>query len=221
MHPVSATMRSSPWRAMASRCRGRKDFVGKKVGAPGIGAFLHVLFAKWLVEKGVDPKDVNFVEVTFPNHERRAEIRRGRRRPDRRTVHHPHDEGRERRGRGALRRRSRPFRARSFPTSRRALSPRKIPKSIKEFRASIEEAALIVNGDREKTNASISKFTKQPIELVASVPANHRRARAEGCGFRMVAGSDEATGHVQAPIDVSKLVAPEPNVRRPTRRRIR
>ncbi|MGA8448541.1 MAG: ABC transporter substrate-binding protein, partial [Roseiarcus sp.] len=32
-----------------------KDFVGKKVGAPGIGAFLHVLFVKWLIEKGVDP----------------------------------------------------------------------------------------------------------------------------------------------------------------------
>ena len=44
-----------------------KDFVGKKVGAPGIGAFLHVLFRKWLIDKGVDPKDVNFVEVTFPN----------------------------------------------------------------------------------------------------------------------------------------------------------
>ena len=43
-----------------------KDFVGKKVGAPGIGAFLHVLFRKWLIEKGVDPKNVNFVEVTFP-----------------------------------------------------------------------------------------------------------------------------------------------------------
>ena len=43
-----------------------KDFVGKKVGAPGLNAFLHVLFVKWLVEKGVDPKGVNFVEVTFP-----------------------------------------------------------------------------------------------------------------------------------------------------------
>ncbi|WP_370158039.1 ABC transporter substrate-binding protein, partial [Bradyrhizobium yuanmingense] len=43
-----------------------KDFIGKKVGAPGLNAFLHVLFVKWLVEKGVDPKSVNFVEVTFP-----------------------------------------------------------------------------------------------------------------------------------------------------------
>ena len=43
-----------------------KDFVGKKVGAPGLGAFLHVLFVKWLMDKGVDPKSVTFVEVTFP-----------------------------------------------------------------------------------------------------------------------------------------------------------
>ena len=43
-----------------------KDFVGKKVGAPGLNAFLHVLFVKWLVDKGVDPRRVNFVEVTFP-----------------------------------------------------------------------------------------------------------------------------------------------------------
>src|SRR6202040_1386535 len=43
-----------------------KDFIGKKVGAPGLNAFLHVLFVKWLVEKGIDPKSVNFVEVTFP-----------------------------------------------------------------------------------------------------------------------------------------------------------
>src|SRR5262249_5213605 len=43
-----------------------KDFVGKKVGAPGLGSFLHVLCVKWLMEKGVDPKGVNFVEVSFP-----------------------------------------------------------------------------------------------------------------------------------------------------------
>src|ERR1043165_6748500 len=28
-----------------------KDFIGNKVGAPGLGAFLHVLFVKWLMEK--------------------------------------------------------------------------------------------------------------------------------------------------------------------------
>ncbi len=32
------------------------DFVGKKVGVPGIGAFLDVLFRKWLIDGGVDPR---------------------------------------------------------------------------------------------------------------------------------------------------------------------
>ena len=50
----------------ASGIKEPKDFVGKKVGAPGIGAFLQVLFSKWLIDNGVDPKQVNFVEVTFP-----------------------------------------------------------------------------------------------------------------------------------------------------------
>jgi NitT/TauT family transport system substrate-binding protein len=42
-----------------------KDFVGKKVGVPGLGAYLHVLFRQWLVDHKVDPKSVNFVEVPF------------------------------------------------------------------------------------------------------------------------------------------------------------
>jgi NitT/TauT family transport system substrate-binding protein len=45
-----------------------KDFEGKKVGAPGLGAFLHVLFRKWLLENGVDLKKVTFVEAAFPQH---------------------------------------------------------------------------------------------------------------------------------------------------------
>lgn len=43
-----------------------QDFVGKRVGVAGFGATLHVLFRKWLMEKGVDPKKVNFVEVALP-----------------------------------------------------------------------------------------------------------------------------------------------------------
>ena len=43
-----------------------EDYIGRKVGVPGIGAFLDVLFRNWLIEKGVDLKKVNFVEVPFP-----------------------------------------------------------------------------------------------------------------------------------------------------------
>src|SRR5271166_5812314 len=40
------------------------------------------------------------------------------------------------------------------------------PDVIKAFRASIEEAAPIVNSDREKASQSIATFTKMPIDLV-------------------------------------------------------
>ncbi len=43
-----------------------EDYVGKRIGVPGLGAFLHVLFQNWLLEKGVDIKKVTFVEVSFP-----------------------------------------------------------------------------------------------------------------------------------------------------------
>lgn len=43
-----------------------KDFVGRKVGVPGIGAALQVLFRYWLTEHGVDFHQVNFVEASMP-----------------------------------------------------------------------------------------------------------------------------------------------------------
>ena len=54
--------------AMAGEQSGIKspqDFIGRKVGVPGLGAFLHVTMRYWLTEKGVDWRKVNFVETTF------------------------------------------------------------------------------------------------------------------------------------------------------------
>ena len=51
-----------------------QDFVGKKVGVPGLGAFLHVTFRQWLKVNGVDWKKVNFIEASFPQH---ADLIRG------------------------------------------------------------------------------------------------------------------------------------------------
>jgi NitT/TauT family transport system substrate-binding protein len=44
------------------------DCVGKKIGVPGIGTLLHVSFRANLLAAGVDPKQVSFVEVSFPQH---------------------------------------------------------------------------------------------------------------------------------------------------------
>jgi NitT/TauT family transport system substrate-binding protein len=43
-----------------------KDFIGRKVGVPGIGAALHVLYRYWLTERGVDFHKVDFAETLLP-----------------------------------------------------------------------------------------------------------------------------------------------------------
>lgn len=57
-----------------SGIRTPQDFVGKKVGVPGLGALLHVTFRQWLKVNGVDWKKVNFIETPFPQH---ADLIRG------------------------------------------------------------------------------------------------------------------------------------------------
>ena len=45
-----------------------QDCLGKKIGVPGLGAFLHVGFRAWLKSQGVDYTKVNFLEASFPQH---------------------------------------------------------------------------------------------------------------------------------------------------------
>lgn len=51
-----------------SNIRGAADCVGKKIGVPGLGAFLHVTFRGWLKQSGVDYGQVQFIEASFPQH---------------------------------------------------------------------------------------------------------------------------------------------------------
>ena len=51
-----------------SGIRTAADCVGKKIGVPGLGAFLHVTFRGWLKQSGVDYSKVTFIEAAFPQH---------------------------------------------------------------------------------------------------------------------------------------------------------
>jgi NitT/TauT family transport system substrate-binding protein len=42
-----------------------KDFEGKRVSTPGLNAFLHVLFRKWMADNGGDWRKVTFTENAF------------------------------------------------------------------------------------------------------------------------------------------------------------
>jgi NitT/TauT family transport system substrate-binding protein len=148
-----------------------KDFVGKKVGAPGLNAFLHVLFVKWLVEKGVDPRSVNFVEVTFPTMS--DIIKSGG--VDAVLTAEPFVRRMLNAGLGSVGARYAFELARTDPIIFYAASREWVDRNaatIKKFREAIAESAEIVNNDREKASTSIAKFTKQPLELVKATPPN-------------------------------------------------
>lgn len=44
------------------------DFIGKKVGISALGGLLHILFQNYLLENGVDPQKVTYVEIPIPSH---------------------------------------------------------------------------------------------------------------------------------------------------------
>ena len=182
-----------------------KDFVGKKVGAPGLGAFLHVLFVKWLVEKGVDPKSVNFVEVTFPTMS--DIIKSGG--VDAVLTAEPFVTRMTSAGLGTVGARYAAELARTEPIIFYSASREwagKNPEAVKKFRAAIAESAAIVNTDREKASASISKFTKQPIELVKATPPNQSEPalKAEQLGWWIDVMSSQKM--LQTKLDLSKLI---------------
>jgi len=49
-----------------SNIKTAADFRGKKVGVPGLNGVNHVTFMKWLKDRGVDPKQVIFIETSLP-----------------------------------------------------------------------------------------------------------------------------------------------------------
>jgi NitT/TauT family transport system substrate-binding protein len=184
-----------------------KDFVGKKIGAPGIGAFLHVLFRKWLIDKGVDPKSVNFVEVTFPTMS--DALKSGS--VDAALTVEPFVSRIKAAGAGEVATRYAAELGRSEPiisyVSTRAFAE-KNPDAIKAFRAAIEEAAPIVNSDREKAASAISNFTKQPIEIVRLNRPNLATPQLKPSDFAWWIGTMKQQDMLQSSVDLNTLVLP-------------
>lgn len=206
MDPVSAGAVAAVARNGVT-IKDAKDFVGKKVGAPGIGAFLHVLFVKWLIDKGVDPKSVNFVEVTFPTQS--DALKSGS--VDAVLTGEPLITRIKNAGTGAVAVRYLLDLNRTDPilsyVSTRAFAEQH-PDVIKAFRESIEEGAKIVNSDRDKASESISKFTKMPIELVRLSRPDVSQPELKGSDFAWWVETMKQQNMLQAPIDLDKLVLP-------------
>ena len=182
-----------------------RDFIGKKVGAPGLNAFLHVLFVKWLVEKGVDPKGVNFVEVTFPT---MADIIKSGG-VDAVLTAEPFVTRMTNAGLGSVGARYGAELGRTDPIIFYAASrdwAEKNAATVKKFREAIAEAAAIVNSDREKASAAIAKFTKQPLELVKATPPNQSEPTLKPENLTWWIEVMSSQKMLQSKLDTAKLV---------------
>ncbi len=164
-----------------------------------------MLFVKWLVEKGVDPKSVNFVEVTFPT---MADIIKSGG-VDVVLTAEPFVTRMLNANLGTVAARYGAELARTEPIIFYAASrdwAEKNPDTIKKFREAIAEGAVIVNTDRDKASVSISKFTKQPIELVkASAPNQSEPAlKAEQLAWWIDVMSSQKM--LQTKLDLNRLI---------------
>jgi NitT/TauT family transport system substrate-binding protein len=182
-----------------------RDFTGKKVGAPGIGAFLHVLFVKWLVENGVDPKSVNFVEVTFPT---MADIIKSGG-VDAVLTAEPFVTRMSKAGLGEVGARYGTELNRTEPIIFYAAArdwAEKNLDTVTKFRAAIAEAAVIVNTDRDRASAAIAKFTKQPIELVKANPPSYSEPELKPQQLNWWIDVMSSQNLLQTKLDLTKLL---------------
>jgi len=183
------------------------DFVGKKVGVPGIGAYLDVLFRKWLIEGGVDPTKVNYVEVTFPN--QNDTLKSGA--VDAVVTAQPFISRIEGAGNGTVAAHYAAELNRKEPIILYAASrawAQKNPDAVKAFREAISEAAAIVNSDHAREAEAQARFTKMNVELIKKFPPSVSKPELRGEDFAWWIDVMKQQGMLQGEIDKAKLVLP-------------
>ena len=150
--------------------RTAQDCIGKKVGVPGLGAFLHVGFRAWLKSQGVDYNKVTFVEASFPQH---GDLLRGGS-LDAVVTADPFMARIVSSGIGYVASYYSTFLPDGLPTlvfTARREWVQKNPKEAKGFQVAIAEAAAFLNNpaNEAKVRAHIGKYIKLPPEVLATV----------------------------------------------------
>jgi NitT/TauT family transport system substrate-binding protein len=182
------------------------DFVGKKVGAPGLGAFLHVLFRNWLIDNGVDTKKVTFVEVGFPQ---MADVLKGGN-VDAVVTGEPVMGRIVSAGIGT--------KVTSFTDNLKVELPVIVysatrkwvsanPAAAKAFREAIAEGTEIANKDHAAVRAATAKFIKMPPEVIASMKLGRWQAEITDAGMQGWIDIMKRQDMIRSGLDVGKVIA--------------
>jgi len=153
-----------------SGIKNAQDCVGKKIGVPGLGAFLHVTFRAWLKDQGVDYRKVNFVEAAFPQH---ADLLRGGS-VDAVVSADPFMSRITESGAGYVASYYSTFLPEGNQTIVHAARrdwAEKNPQAVRAFRESLVEAAAFMGQPKNdaRVRAAIGKYIKLPPEVLAKV----------------------------------------------------
>jgi NitT/TauT family transport system substrate-binding protein len=185
--------------------RNAQGFVGKKVGVPGLGAFLHVIFRQWLIQNGVDPKRVTYVEVGFPvmNDVLRAGT------VDAVVSAAPIMMRIIGAGTGTLL----PGYAESLPNGQSASFfattrewAAKNLAIVKAFQNAIVEGAAFATANPDRASEYIAKYTKLPLEIVKTIPLPVLQPTVTDAQVAWWVEVMQKQDMLRTKIDVSKLV---------------
>lgn len=181
------------------------DFVGKKVGAPGIGAFLHVLFRNWLIDNGVDFKKVTFVEVGFPQ---MADVLKGGN-VDAVVTGEPVMGRIVSAGIGK--------KVSSYTDNLKVELPVIVYSATRQwvnanpaakaFREAIAEATEIANKDHAAVRASTANFIKMPAEVIAGMKLGRWQAEVTEAGMGGWIDIMKKQDMLRSGLDVKKIIA--------------
>jgi NitT/TauT family transport system substrate-binding protein len=147
-----------------------QDCLGKKIGVPGLGAFLHVTFRAWLKNQGVDYRKVSFIEASFPQH---GDLLRGGT-LDAVVSADPFMSRITDSGMGYVASYYATFLPEGQPTiihTARRDWAQKNAAQARAFQQSVQEAAvfMVKPPNNDKVRAAIGKYIKLPAEVLARV----------------------------------------------------
>ncbi len=191
-----------------SNIKTPQDCVGKKIGVPGLGAFLHVTFRAWLKDSGVDHRKVNFVEASFPQH---ADLLRGGS-VDAVVSADPFMSRITDSGAGYVASYYSTFLPENNQTIVHAAKRewvQKHPAAARAFRESLIEAAAFMQQPKNdaKVRAAIGKYIKLPPEVLAKIQISPPGPTVTEKQLGYWVGLMKDQDMLKTPIDVAKLIA--------------
>lgn len=207
---TSKTLTSTGLVARAgSGIKSAQDCVGKKIGVPGLGAFLHVTFRAWLKDSGVDHRKVNFVEAAFPQH---ADLLRGGS-VDAVVSTDPFMTRITESGAGYVASYYSTFLPDNNQTIVHAAKREwvaKNPGAARAFREALVEAAAFMQQPRNdaKVRASIGKYTRLPADVLAKIQVSPPGPVVSEKQLAYWSRLMKDQGMLRSDIDVAKLLAP-------------